>query len=77
MQARDCPKRSRAESARAGASLPRMLLFGVGGRVYGCEIEVVREIVPFRRCTRLPGAPPFVCGPVSYTHLTLPTKRIV
>ena len=47
---------------RAGASLPRMLLFGVGGRVYGCEIEVVREIVPFRRCTRLPGAPPFVCG---------------
>lgn len=22
----------------------------------------MREIVPFRRCTRLPGAPPHVCG---------------
>jgi purine-binding chemotaxis protein CheW len=37
-------------------------VFGVGGGLYGCEIDVVREIVPFRRCTRLPGAPPYVCG---------------
>ena len=40
----------------------RFLTFGVGGRLYGCEIGVVREIVPFRRCTRLPGAPGYVCG---------------
>ena len=40
----------------------RVLLFGVGGRVYGWEIDAVREIVPFRRTTRLPGAPSFVCG---------------
>ena len=39
-----------------------MLLFGVGGRVYGCEIGAVREIIPFRRTTRLPGAPNYVCG---------------
>lgn len=34
----------------------------MGGRIYGCAIAAVREIVPFRRCTRLPGAPPYVCG---------------
>jgi purine-binding chemotaxis protein CheW len=49
------------EPAADGAA-DRHLLFDVGGRVYGCEIAVVREIVPFRRCTRLPGAPPYVCG---------------
>jgi purine-binding chemotaxis protein CheW len=30
--------------------------------VYGCEIDVVREIIPYRRATRLPGAPPYVQG---------------
>lgn len=40
----------------------RTLLFRVGGRVYGCDIDVVREIIPSRRATRLPGAPPFVEG---------------
>jgi purine-binding chemotaxis protein CheW len=39
-----------------------MLLFEVGGRLYGCGIDAVREIIPFRACTRLPGAPSFVCG---------------
>ncbi|MEP6730725.1 MAG: chemotaxis protein CheW [bacterium] len=40
----------------------RTLLFRVADRVYGCDIEAVREIIPFRRATRLPGAPPFVQG---------------
>ena len=40
----------------------RTLLFRVGDRVYGCDITDVREIVPFRPATRLPGAPPFVQG---------------
>ncbi len=40
----------------------RTLLFRVGESVYGCDIDSVREIVPFRRATRLPGAPPFVLG---------------
>jgi len=44
------------------AAVRRALLFVVAGRLYGCEIETVREILPVRRCTRLPGAPPFVCG---------------
>ena len=39
-----------------------MLLFEVGGRLYACGIDAVREIIPFRPCTRLPGAPSFVCG---------------
>jgi len=40
----------------------RLLLFAVAGRVYGCDIAAVREIVPLRRATRLPGAPPYVRG---------------
>jgi purine-binding chemotaxis protein CheW len=40
----------------------RLLLFAVAGTVYGCDIGAVREIVPFRRATRLPGAPPYVRG---------------
>jgi purine-binding chemotaxis protein CheW len=44
---------------RAGA---RTLLFRVATRVYGCDIDAVREIIPYRRATRLPGAPPWVQG---------------
>ena len=40
----------------------RTLLFRVADRVYGCDIDAVREIVPYRRATRLPGAPPYVQG---------------
>ena len=40
----------------------RCLLFAAGGRLFGCEIAVVREIVPARRATRLPGAPEYVLG---------------
>jgi purine-binding chemotaxis protein CheW len=40
----------------------RLLLFAVAGTVYGCDIGAVREIVPLRRGTRLPGAPPYVHG---------------
>ena len=39
-----------------------MLLFALSGRVYGCDIAAVREIVPIRHATRLPGAPPYVRG---------------
>ena len=30
--------------------------------MYGCDIGAVREIVPIRHATRLPGAPPYVRG---------------
>ena len=40
----------------------RTLLFRVATRVYGCDIDSVREIIPYRRATRLPGAPPWVQG---------------
>jgi len=40
----------------------RTLLFRVGSTVYGCDIDDIREIVPFRRATRLPGAPNYVQG---------------
>src|SRR5688500_2346845 len=40
----------------------RLLLFVVSGRVYACAIDPVREIIPVRKATRLPGAPEYVCG---------------
>ncbi len=40
----------------------RTLLFRVGRAVYGCDIAAVREIVPVRQATRLPGTPPYVNG---------------
>jgi len=45
--------------ARAAA---RTLLFRVAERVFGCDIDAVREIIPYRRATRLPGAPTYVQG---------------
>ena len=51
-----------AAPAQPGAAARRILLFAVAGQVYGCEIGVVREIVPNRRATRLPGAPAYVRG---------------
>jgi len=47
--------------AQSPATL-RLLLFAVAGTVYGCDIGAVREIVPLRRTTRLPGAPSHVRG---------------
>ena len=38
------------------------MLFRVGERVFGCDIDAVREIIPYRRATRLPGAPASVQG---------------
>ena len=43
----------------------RTLLFRVGARVYGCDIDCVREIIPWRKATRLPGAPVHVQGMVN------------
>ncbi|HEY2377156.1 MAG TPA: chemotaxis protein CheW [Gemmatimonadaceae bacterium] len=38
------------------------MLYRVGSAVYGCDIDDIREIVPFRQATRLPGAPGYVTG---------------
>ena len=43
----------------------RYLVFVAGGRRCACPLEVVREIVPMRSATRLPGAPHWVCGIVN------------
>jgi len=45
-----------------GTGERRTLLFRVGSTVYGCDIDDIREIVPFREATRLPGAPNYVHG---------------
>src|SRR3954470_15410914 len=40
------------------------LLFRAGGgaTLYGCDIRDTQEIIPLRKLTRLPGAPPYVRG---------------
>ena len=43
----------------------RLLLFRVAGRLCACDLQVVREIVPARATTRLPGAPDWVSGLVN------------
>jgi purine-binding chemotaxis protein CheW len=51
-----------SEPTTADPAAQRTLLFRAGGRRFGCRIDAVREIVPQRRATRLPGAPPAVQG---------------
>ncbi|MHB1311083.1 MAG: chemotaxis protein CheW [Gemmatimonadaceae bacterium] len=43
----------------------RYLVFIAGGRRCACVLETVREIVPMRAATRLPGAPDWVRGLVN------------
>jgi purine-binding chemotaxis protein CheW len=38
------------------------VLFRLGDRLYGVDLDAVREILPVRRATRLPGAPSYVAG---------------
>ena len=40
----------------------RVLLFRLASRMYGCSLGEVREIIPYRAATRLPGAPSYVSG---------------
>jgi len=40
----------------------RFLVFESAGRRYACSLDAVREIVPLRAATRLPGAPAHVVG---------------
>jgi len=51
-----------AELDEQSAPQRRLLLFDIGGKIFACEMSAVREIIPFQRITRLPGAPPTVCG---------------
>ena len=41
---------------------PRLLVLEGKGTYYGVDTDAVREIVPARATTRIPGAPPFVRG---------------
>lgn len=40
----------------------RLLLFELGGKIFACDMGAIREIIPFQKVTRLPGAPASVCG---------------
>lgn len=40
----------------------RLLLFEIGEKIFACDMSAIREIIPFQRITRLPGAPATVCG---------------
>jgi purine-binding chemotaxis protein CheW len=51
-----------AGAPEAGAALERMVLFAVGEHRFGIPIDRIREIIPARPYTPLPGAEAFVCG---------------
>jgi purine-binding chemotaxis protein CheW len=40
----------------------RLVLFRLNDRLYGIDLHAVREILPVRRATRLPGSPAYVAG---------------
>jgi purine-binding chemotaxis protein CheW len=40
----------------------QLVLFRLGPRTYGIELDTVREIIPQRAATRVPGAPDYVPG---------------
>ena len=46
----------------AESDVRRLVLFRLAGRVHGVALEAVREVIPSRRPTRLPGAPAHVAG---------------
>jgi purine-binding chemotaxis protein CheW len=50
------------ETEEPSAPQRRLLLFDVGGKTFACDMSAIREIIPFQRATRLPGAPATVCG---------------
>lgn len=43
-------------------ALQRIVLLGVGGHWFGVGIAAIREIIPPRPYSPLPGSEPFVCG---------------
>lgn len=56
----DSPPAENAEDQSAPQR--RLLLFDIGEKIFACDMSAVREIIPFQHVTRLPGAPPTVCG---------------
>ena len=44
------------------ADAPRLLVFMAAERICACELNVVREIIPYRGATRLPGGQSHVIG---------------
>jgi purine-binding chemotaxis protein CheW len=47
------------------SAIRQLVVFRLAGGTYGIELDAVREIVPFRGATRLPGAPSSVAGLVN------------
>lgn len=43
----------------------QLVVFRLAAGTYGIELDAVREIIPYRGATRLPGAPPHVAGLVN------------
>ena len=59
----DAPAPLSPDTADAPAAPARqLLLFKLDGRLHAMELEAVREVIPSRRPTRMPGAPAHVAG---------------
>ena len=59
-------------------SLAGLMAYGNANEIV---VDMAKEVLPVTKSTPVlagvNGTDPFMDGPVSYTHLTLPTKRIV
>ncbi len=45
--------------------------------MFGCDISVVREIIPIRQATRLPGAPEYVLGLINLRGMVVTVVDLV
>ncbi|HEV2147071.1 MAG TPA: chemotaxis protein CheW [Longimicrobiaceae bacterium] len=56
------PSEATSGTLATESPLERIVLLGVGGHWFGVAIGAIREIIPPRPYTPLPGSEPFVCG---------------
>jgi purine-binding chemotaxis protein CheW len=55
----------RGARADAGPAVLRVLTFALGAERYGVEFADVQELLPFARCTPIPGAPAGLLGVIN------------
>lgn len=61
-----------AEQERAAAGERQIVVFVLGGEVYGVDIGVVREIITMQKITPLPGTADYVQGIINLRGKVIP-----
>ena len=53
---------ARRQGGDAASTTLAVLVFGLGTERYGIELSALAEVLPYRGCTAIPGAPPALLG---------------